>query len=98
MAGVRRAAQQSGRDGRGERAVGDVLTGVGVLVHLGTQVSRIHLPDRHRLLLDGEHPAQCLEGGLGRTVGAPTGIGLGRGVGGDVDEDAVGLTNSGKAS
>ena len=72
-----------------ERAVGDVLAGEGVLVHLRAHVAGIDPVDAEVGLLGGEDVRELLEPGLRGAVPAPSLVPLDRGVGGDV-QDAAG--------
>ena len=88
VAAARVVARRSGRRGPGTARlgsgpVGDVLTGEGVLVHLGAHVAGIDDEDAQVAEFDGEHPAGVVERGLRRAVDAPALVGLDRGIGGD---------------
>ena len=75
----------------GQRPVGDVLAGERRLVHVGAQVAGIDPPDPDGDLLGRQHVAGLLERGLGRSVAAPAGVRLDRGVGGDAEHGAAAL-------
>ena len=82
-------ARIAGHAGLGRRAVGDVLAGEGVLVHLGAHVAGVDGQHPQLGVLGGEHPADVVERGLGGAVAAPALVGLDRRVGRDVDDDGA---------
>ena len=80
------SASSAGTLALGLGAVGDVLAGERVLVHLGAHVAGIDDEDAEVGSLDREHAAGVLERGLRRAVAAPSRVRLDRGVGRDVHD------------
>ena len=84
--------------GRRLRAVGDVLAGERVLVHLGAHVARVDGVHAQRGLLGRQHPGRVVEPGLGRAVAAPGLVGLDRRVRRQVEDRAAVRGGAGAAA
>ena len=84
------SARSAGHARLGLGAIGDVLAGEGVLVHLRAHVAGVDAEHAEVGSLGAEDGGELLEAGLGGAVGAPALVGLDGGVRGDRDDRGAG--------